>query len=574
MKRGVIVAIVVFFASASAAPALAERIWWSSSIFGDGWCYGDMDLGECSVDIYKFDPTEWCRQPREATTSLEFCQNPDNYPRAAMDPEICGAVPDHWTPTPPPPLPPHAPSGASRVLAIVTDAPSYSHDDQITFSGTTQGAKAREIVTVVIESPGGIFKIRSGLTSENNTFELSPIDIRDAFGDVGVYTIKAFTNLQGTSYAATLELRYECNRVTRHSASPDTQSYVDRHNDDASGRAWHEPVSPDLATTQAQEPQLWDSFLIDPDGMLVKDRWCYGTRTYCEDTYSNWWGMSPALTTDGDLIEDEHWCFGSLPHCENNRDIWCKGTLAHCYDQAGHAWSLEHGGPYSYAWPTNITSVVSPWEFEWSRIQSVAYSIDAVDGAPPVFMKRPTSETVLVKGGNYTLSLSTDNFVVVDNVDSEPLIDCIVGGVPAIMQEVPHKWVLEAGTHYIQCTALDNEPNTSGVSYRLVVNTIGDLFPSDDYERLFENMMQFYDSTLNHDQMLKIIKYFHSAGILMFDIEDGNGTVSDPANAVCSVRNTDQDLLRIASWSSVNNAQKKHCLELLAERGAFSKAPL
>lgn len=615
MKQGITVAIVVFFAAVSVAPALAEKSWWNSSIFGDGWCYGDVDLGECSVDIYEFDPAEWCRQPREATTSLEYCQNPDNYSRAVMDPEICGVVSDYrgHASLPPPPL---VPSGIPRVLSIVTDASSYSRDDRITFSGTTQGTEVREIVSVVIESPRGSSKIRSGLTSSDNTFTLSPMDVKNAFGDPGIYTIKAFTNSQGASYAATLDLRYECSYVTRHSASADPhldsrlardsvpQSYVDRHNDDAASRAWSEssslgskagtgaePSTPSPPTL-TQEPELMDFFLIDPDGLLVKDRWCYGIYTYCEDTYANWWNMT--LYVDYDLITDEHWCFDSLQSCESNPDNWCKGTYAHCYDQAGHAWNSElleranvgalgqeddqagHAWnpellvPHAYAPPTNITRVVSPWEFEWSRISSIAYSWDTPDNNPPIFVKRPTSETIMVKGGNYTLSLSLDNFVVVDDVDPEPIVDCIVGGVPAIMQDIPHEWVLETGTHYVQCTSKDDY-NTSGVSYRLVVNTVGDLFPSNDHEQLFERITQFYGSTLNHDQMLKIIKWFHSAGILMFDIEHGNGLVWDPADAICNVRDTDQNLLGKISLSVASNAQKKHCLELLAEHGAFSR---
>ena len=122
--------------------------------------------------------------------------------------------------TPAPGASPGASSDNSRVLTIATDASSYTRDDRITFSGTTQGAAAREIVSVVIEPPSGSSKIRSGLTTATNVFTLSPIDVRDAFNRAGVYTIKAFTNPQGASNAATLELQYENNRVTRYFSTP------------------------------------------------------------------------------------------------------------------------------------------------------------------------------------------------------------------------------------------------------------------------------------------------------------------------------------------------------------------
>ena len=565
--RWSVVAAVAVFAAASATPALAERSWHSSNIFGDGWCYGDVGLGECSVNIYDFDPSEWCRQPREATTSLEFCQDPDNYPRAVMDSEICRPVPDYREHASTTPL--SVPPGIQSVLTIVTDASSYSRDDRITFSGITQGTAAREIVSVVIEPPNGFSKIRSGLTSATNTFVLSPIDVADVFGDEGVYMIRAFTNSQGADNAATMGLRHECNRMVLHYADEDPHPMPKSPGLDMRQEA--EPGSaPSRAHALAPEREFWAFFLLDPDGILVKDRWCYGTYEHCDDTYAEWWDMT-YTPIDGDLARGEHWCFGSLPHCEDNPDIWCRGTRAHCYDQAGHTWGLEHRGPHAYAWPTNITNVISPWEFEWSRVKSVAYDIDAIDNSPPVFVTRPTSETVLVNGGNYTLSLSMDNFVVVDDMDTAPLIDCIVGGIPAIMREVPHEWILETGTHHIQCTALDNEINTSGISYRIVVNTAGDLFPSSDYRRLFEGMMSFYGSPLNYEHMLKIIKHFHSAGILLFDIENANGIVSDPADAICDVNDTDRHLLGKVSWTGTSNTQKLHCLEMLAERGVFSR---
>ena len=133
--------------------------------------------------------------------------------------EFVGGAPHPLVVPPPPPLPDPSPNN-SKVLTIVTDATSYLHNDRITFSGTTREAAGREIVSVVIEPPSGSSKIRSGLTSATNTFVLAPVHISDVFGRTGVYTIKAFTNAQGISDAATLKLQYDNDRVTHYSASP------------------------------------------------------------------------------------------------------------------------------------------------------------------------------------------------------------------------------------------------------------------------------------------------------------------------------------------------------------------
>jgi len=593
-------AIVALFAVVSVSPSVAERNWWNSSIFGDGWCYGDVGLGECSVDIYDFDPAEWCRQPREANTELEFCQNPDNYSRASLDPEISSSATADLEPTSPPYMATPAPLGTSRVLTIVTDASSYPHDGQITFSGTTQGAEAREIVSVVIEPPTGSSKIRSGLTTATNVFTLSPIDVRDAFDRAGVYTIKAFTNPQGANDAVTLSLRYENGQVTRHTVAPDAriaphvtqsdtpQAHVDLYSQDPSYRAWLGSRFPDLASQIATrtdpalspppaptpKPELvWD-LLVDPYDLFVKDRWCYGSYARCFDMYDSWWPMTPRSGDSGNLVGEEYWCFGTITRCESRPDSWCGGTRVQCYEQAGHPLASDYPGPRSHALPT-VTGVEtgSSWGFEWSRVNDYDRGRSA-DNWPPQFVERPVSETIPLEAKYYTLSLSMADFVVVDDMDAEPLVDCVVGGVPAIMRDRPHKWVLRPGAHYIQCTATDVSGNTTGMVYKLTLDSATGLFPSRNFERLFRSIMAYggylLEDAPDHYQVLKLIKYFHGSGMLEFDIGSGDGIGTEPTDAICATHDTDIDLLNNISLL-VGNAEIKHCLELLAERGAFDK---
>jgi len=189
---------------------------------------------------------------------------------------------------------------------------------------------------------------------------------------------------------------------------------------------------------------------------------------------------------------------------------------------------------------------------------------------PPLFLTHPTSRTVTHEGSTYTLSLSTSDFVVVDDGGEEPRIDCTAAGKTAEIRTTPREWSLGAGPNSVQCTATDGGGKTSNISYTLTVDLISRaaaLFASDGHEQRFDRIMRLHGPALSDDHIKKFIVYYHRAGAVVFDIGHSDGISGTPSNSVCGSGMSESQLLsRLRSGTDEN---KKHCLELLGESGAF-----
>lgn len=194
---------------------------------------------------------------------------------------------------------------------------------------------------------------------------------------------------------------------------------------------------------------------------------------------------------------------------------------------------------------------------------------------PPLFLSNPQSTTVAGEGTSYTLRLSTADFVVVDDGAAEPTIACTAVGTSATLSGTPTVWDLGAGANNIQCTATDGGGKTSSISYTITVTLEeqeAGLFASDSHAYRFDRIMRLHGPALSDAHIMKFIKYYHTAGAVVFDIIDNNGVGPIPDHPTCSAANTEAQLL--AKLRTGTDDQKRHCLALLAENGAFRSVSL
>jgi len=203
----------------------------------------------------------------------------------------------------------------------------------------------------------------------------------------------------------------------------------------------------------------------------------------------------------------------------------------------------------------------------------VGASVAGVLDLPPYFVKYPESETVTPTGNHYTLSLSENDFLVID--DGDFTISCAVNAVTNALSSTPSPWRLGAGAHNVQCTATDAGGKTSSVSYTITVVTTTGLYASEVYEQRLERIARLGAvGALNDEHVLKVVKYFHRAGALVFDIGSSDGVGEAPAQPACSSPVTASSVIGVMANTDHSNDQVKHCLELLAEQGDFSGVSL
>jgi len=100
------------------------------------------------------------------------------------------------------------------------------------------------------------------------------------------------------------------------------------------------------------------------------------------------------------------------------------------------------------------------------------------------------------------------------------------------------------------------------------------LFTSRSHEAGFGLVMGLYGGGLGDDDALRAIKYFHSIGAMAFDIGAGDGVGGVPARPVCEPDWPVGSVLTAVAFGDHSGEQKRHCLELLAERGHFEEESL
>lgn len=202
-----------------------------------------------------------------------------------------------------------------------------------------------------------------------------------------------------------------------------------------------------------------------------------------------------------------------------------------------------------------------------------AESAPGVVDLPPIFVNSPTSETVTPSGNQYALSLSEGDFLVID--DSEAEVECTTNGVTKAIGTVPSTWRLGAGTHDVQCTATDAGGKANSITYTVTVVATTGLYASEGYEQRLERIARLGAvGALNDEHVLKVVKYFHRAGALVFDIGSSDGMGEAPAQPVCASPVTASSVIAAMANTGHTNEQVKHCLELLAEQGDFSGVSL
>jgi len=171
-------------------------------------------------------------------------------------------------------------------------------------------------------------------------------------------------------------------------------------------------------------------------------------------------------------------------------------------------------------------------------------SVPGVVDLPPVFVKNPTSETVMPVGNQYTLSLSENDFLVVD--DSRAMVECTANRVTSAIGSIPSTWRLSPGAHNVQCTATDASGKTNSMAYTITVVATAGLYASENYEQRLERIARLGTiGALSDEHVLKVVKYFHRAGALVFDIGSSDGVGEAPAQPVCSGSVTPDSVIEV-----------------------------
>lgn len=211
-------------------------------------------------------------------------------------------------------------------------------------------------------------------------------------------------------------------------------------------------------------------------------------------------------------------------------------------------------------------------------------STDPVDSTPtpanlpPLILQSPDDKSI-TQEENYIYKLEASKFIIIDDGDVAPTLTCEVNGDNSTSQILDsnvynheHKvygivFELDDGTHTINCVA-DDGPNQTSVQHTIDVTVITSLFPNPDHEIKIKRIAKLYPNVISHDTLGKVFKYFHTAGILDFDIKRDSGHPS--TNSI--------NQHEISNWAGPywndqirkgNNVAFKQHLEQVANSGFF-----
>lgn len=214
---------------------------------------------------------------------------------------------------------------------------------------------------------------------------------------------------------------------------------------------------------------------------------------------------------------------------------------------------------------------------------------------PPLLINSPEDVSVTQQGAAYFHAISLNDFLVVDDGDSDPTITCsIATAVDNSTKTITNSysqeasaygtvWELGDGTHAVLCTVTDEAGKTATATHRVSVDVQGELFPSSAAEQKIKRIARIFSSgVIDEDTYHLIIKYYHRAGLIDFDIvRDSSGGFTSRHNYSDYCYASGYDSYRshaVDRWvggrSSHDNVFYKQCLEQIAEYGGFDRLNL
>lgn len=228
-----------------------------------------------------------------------------------------------------------------------------------------------------------------------------------------------------------------------------------------------------------------------------------------------------------------------------------------------------------------------------AAVPALAQAVDL----PPLIANSPADVTVSQQEGPYLHQVSTSDFLVIDDSGADVDIECTVGSLDnstKAITNVYHSgvgdygtvWELPDGRHSFLCTATDAGGQTATATHVVDVDIQGALFPTDAAEQRMKRIAQIYrNGVIDMDTYHLIIKYYHRAGLMDFDIvaDTSGGLPSGHRHdRYCTVGSWEHNSYYssnvVSEWTR-NNADRytveyKQCLETLANSGAFDRLNL
>lgn len=180
------------------------------------------------------------------------------------------------------------------------------------------------------------------------------------------------------------------------------------------------------------------------------------------------------------------------------------------------------------------------------------------DTLPPLILKSPENYEVTTDRLPHSYSVSTSNFVVVDDSGKSAIIEC--GTEPSQKKRVQSsasyaRWSFGAGEYTMTCDISDQTGNISNVSWQISILQ-DDLAPS--WVKTVGGL--YCNNTINESLYLKVVKYLNDADVMLFDIK-GSGYGEIPSSFKSDTCNWKKGTL--------SNGEYKIILEDMASNGVF-----
>lgn len=218
---------------------------------------------------------------------------------------------------------------------------------------------------------------------------------------------------------------------------------------------------------------------------------------------------------------------------------------------------------------------------------------------PPLIANSPSDVAIAQQTAPYLHQISTTDFLVIDDSGADVSIECTIGSIDNSTKAVTNVfhaglndygtvWEVPDGRHTVLCTATDAGGQTATATHVVDVDIQGALFPSDAAETRMKKIARIYmNGVIDQDTYHLIVKYYHRAGLISFDIvTDGNGgfgsSISPQSDTAqrCTYGHWQHDGYysnELSNWyhgGDAGNVHYKQCLENLANTGLFDRLNL
>ena len=213
---------------------------------------------------------------------------------------------------------------------------------------------------------------------------------------------------------------------------------------------------------------------------------------------------------------------------------------------------------------------------------------------PPLIINSPDDVSITQSSVTYQHVVSTNDFLVVDDGSADPTIECTIGSISNSTKAITNAWSHEAnaygtvwaipdGAHTVLCTVTDDGGKTATATHTVSVDVQGALFPNDEAKQRIKRIAHIFNNgVIGADTYHLIIKYYHRAGFIDFDItSDGSGgfTSRHDSQRSCERGADHYDYVNVVSYwrqgyGGYDDVFYKQCLEAIAENRHFDRLNL